>query len=659
MKPRSLLIVWIAATFAASIAAGQCGDHGEPCCLDWDGSCDCNGDWSQPYFGICGPCGGEGEPICLDNDPSQCQPGLTNIGGICVACGHEGQFPCGVDCEDGLYPDPPLVGRCSYCAQGNPPYYCNWDGRGQEGEPPFGIGGIEHLRNQSIHLCDRGLSFDGNACVNSTRHSPYVDTFVNSWTYRALRLQREINKHMPLTQGLFAGSHNAFNTDADGYTFYQHTYSLSDQLDLGVRVLGLDVHWFPPLDPIPDLRLSHAFENHAGFSPSDRPYRYAIEEVYFWLQSNPDEIIIFEHENRGDDHAADILPPLRDYFGSWVFGQSDLQAPPFYGAWYNVTPAALLSRGKRVIVMNDGSRVPDDTELVHQDVPYVPGYGTDGDNLVSRFWDEDAGWQYDPETQTSGMHPADFNQFSGDTQNPANPGGEMMNPPAIRAMVRAGVNFISLDPIGDSNGIPTIPQTQDAAALMDAFVWSWAPNEPPVDGLAKGAKLVQIAPSTYRFRSASPSETRRVALRPDPCSPTWTISSTAMTFAQAQSQPGFAVPGNGIDMARLIRAFIAHDIQGEGVWVNYSTTAGAPNTWNSVVLPEAIPTIYVDWVNSSPPFWGTPPNPFSTVLAGVNAATGCVNELRINGGEYPENLTIDRSLTLVPYEGSGIVTIGD
>lgn len=578
-------------------------------------------------------------------------------------CGGAGQLPCGNgQCQTGLYPDPPLppLWLCSLCAQGNPPYYCDWDGRGQEGQPPFIVGSIEYLRSYTFHLCDRGLTLSENTCVNGSRHSAYVNNFRNSWVYRALRLQRDINRNMPLTQGLILGSHNSYNTDADGYPAYQHTYSLSDQLDLGVRSVGLDVHWFPDADPATDLRLSHAQPDHLGFSPLDRPYRYAIEEIHAWLVNNPGEVILIDFENRGDGQADDIFPPLEHYMGQWLFRPSDLNAEPFYGAWHNVSPARLLERGLRVIVFNGGVRVSEAADVAHQDVIYVPGYAN-GRSFVSSFLNAANGYQYDPETQMSGMHPVDINQFTGDTQNVDNPFNEMMTPHAIRLMVKAGVDIISLDPIGNSLALgPIPPQFQDPTELMEAAVWSWAPTHPPTTGLAKAAKLVQFSPGVLRFQSASPSESRRIALRADPCSHVWTISATPMTFAQAQLQPGFAAPGNGLDMQRLVDTVIEEGLQISGVWVNYGTTAQAPNTWNAVVVPQAIPTFFVDRGNQgSPPYFGTPGHPFPSIAQALNAATECVSELRINGGVYLENLTINRNVTLMPYDGSGTVTIGD
>ncbi len=157
----------------------------------------------------------------------------------------------------GLGQDPLIFGSCSACWTGSPPIWCNADGQGGEGEPPWDVFGIEN--NRTGRRCDRGLHIENGNCVNDTRHSLDMILFRGTWQSRALALQRKFNEQIPLGQGLIIGTHNSFNNSADGYVLPQHSYSISDQLDFGVRKLDLDCHASPYWDPLYYLvRLSHA-----------------------------------------------------------------------------------------------------------------------------------------------------------------------------------------------------------------------------------------------------------------------------------------------------------------------------------------------------------------------------------------------------------------
>src|SRR5262245_34841805 len=102
---------------------------------------------------------------------------------------------------------------------------------GNEGEPPCSLS----LTNA---VCDTGLlpsvpktcgcllrGLFGNClipklcvtCVSSTRRHPALDTFSSTWLDWALRNQRTLAQDEPVNWVMHLGTHNSFNSIADGH----------------------------------------------------------------------------------------------------------------------------------------------------------------------------------------------------------------------------------------------------------------------------------------------------------------------------------------------------------------------------------------------------------------------------------------------------------
>ena len=144
--------------------------------------------------------------------------------------------------------------------------------------------------------CDRGLALDNRGtplntsddrCVNDHRHLVGAD-FRGTWADWALANQRTLAIDEPINWVMHLVTHNAFNNWADGYVLDPNqVWSMSDQLDLGSRMLWLDLHWFNGL-----VRLCHGMdleregEQHVGCSLLDRSFGFGIQEISEWLDDN-------------------------------------------------------------------------------------------------------------------------------------------------------------------------------------------------------------------------------------------------------------------------------------------------------------------------------------------------------------------------------------
>ncbi|MDX2147848.1 MAG: LamG-like jellyroll fold domain-containing protein [Planctomycetota bacterium] len=539
---------------------------------------------------------------------------LASLAGVANAdpsCGGESQDPCvcfspiGVPfpcCDNGFGQDPLVVGACSRCWVGSPPFWCNGDGMGQLGEQDWDVGGIENLRTG--RTCDRGLSSRNGTCENSDRFSSAVSNFVNTWRWRALNHQRALNNQLPLTQGLFIGTHNSFNNSADGYALFQQTYSMSDQLRAGVRFLNLDCHRSEVFDPIYALaRMSHAGSDHLGMSPYDRPFRHGIEEIRVWLDNNPGEILLLHLQNEMDNRGDIMTTEVHSLLGSRMLTRGQLVAE---GGLERLTPARMVQLGKRVIAFYEKDGIPPDAvDFFHryEDILY-PGWP---DNGVLDFLD---GKQYDPARGTSNAwNIRKFTEYEGNSQDSVD---DPLPAAVARQMVEAGVNAVVLDPLGYSIAGTIIGEPPVSVPLqdaMDSVIWSWAANEPPLNIGARAAKVRLIRPGMARFVSALPNENLRFIAQSNRgrC---WQVTNTSGQFSQGVTAVNneigstytFGVPGNGFQMKRLADA-----MQRAGVteaWVNYHDLDGN-NSYTGTVIPEDLNfggctnDYYVDPINGT------------------------------------------------------------
>ncbi len=147
---------------------------------------------------------------------------------------------------------------------------------------------------------------------------PDVKTFMQSFTWWALKSQRDMAINEPLTNVMHLGGHNAFNNVRDGFAEVPWTnpnqiYRMTDQLDAGVRVLDID---FWRLNG--DVYLRHG-ENDNSWNPlgiDRRRLEDALDEdLVPWVKAHPDEVIILVIEDKyPDDRDWEWVNMLEEKF---------------------------------------------------------------------------------------------------------------------------------------------------------------------------------------------------------------------------------------------------------------------------------------------------------------------------------------------------------
>jgi len=200
-------------------------------------------------------------------------------------------------------------------------------------------------------------------CRNQDRHQSVVADFRDTWTWWALRNQRErLGQDEPINRVMSIWTHNGNNNrvdalinDNNGLNPPQHEFALSDQLDAGARWLGLDVH---NLD-ISGLTLCHGREGgalHFGCSDFDRLFVYGLKEIRDWMLANPEEVVVIALEDElaptlaGDIDCSAYTPLLEDYLGEWILRKSEKPD----GHWPSMNQ--LRAMGRRIILFGfDGA----------------------------------------------------------------------------------------------------------------------------------------------------------------------------------------------------------------------------------------------------------------------------------------------------------------
>jgi hypothetical protein len=183
----------------------------------------------------------------------------------------------------------------------------------------------------------------------------------------ALRSQRNMALDEPISKVQNLAAHNAFNSLNEGFDITQflspnQILSLSGQLDVGARLIELDIH--DPTDFYADSNDgSLVFERRLilrhGPLPAiltrGAPFQLdsALPEVQDWLArpDNQNEIIFLDFEDATEqaESGADdpLLPKLQAAFGSLIYTPEERAAD---GVW--PSRAELVARGKRVIIFS-------------------------------------------------------------------------------------------------------------------------------------------------------------------------------------------------------------------------------------------------------------------------------------------------------------------
>lgn len=263
--------------------------------------------------------------------------------------------------------------------------------------------------------CDKG-HYCSQVC---TRGSVVVDP----WLHHAVKYQLQLARKEPLCYAQLLGSHNSAITRADGYGNRDGYYSsllpflrwadpaedmistnnqwlsLTDQLNLGVRVVELDTHWFGGdlhighcggfhLDNVDRLlaalNLLAGLLNHSihwntgivGCSPSlsslptgdQRTLKSALQEIRDWMDQvdNQEEFVVLYFDNQMSlkewGKVGVLLDQVREIFPAQMIVTPQDFKSRYNRQWPSID--TMVAQGKRILLVSGTDYGQDMSSLV-------------------------------------------------------------------------------------------------------------------------------------------------------------------------------------------------------------------------------------------------------------------------------------------------------
>eukprot|EP01121_Diplochlamys_sp_Union-15-3_P008214 TRINITY_DN2166_c0_g1_i1.p1 TRINITY_DN2166_c0_g1~~TRINITY_DN2166_c0_g1_i1.p1 ORF type:complete len:503 (-),score=66.92 TRINITY_DN2166_c0_g1_i1:73-1581(-) len=216
---------------------------------------------------------------------------------------------------------------------------------------------------------------------------------VDPWLKYALQTQKEIQMGIPLNYTVLPGTHNSAISKAYGYGveetswtywlqfFYpedeviiaNQPFSITDQLNFGVRHIELDSHWYDDairichaggvhleeldaaikfIAKLLDLQIDWDSETLGCFGKRNRLLNTTFAEIKEWitLPENSEEVLIFMFDDQYDLNQWGKVPLLMEglqyYFGDLLFTPPE-KAAKYPKEWPSMTQ--LVQSNKRII----------------------------------------------------------------------------------------------------------------------------------------------------------------------------------------------------------------------------------------------------------------------------------------------------------------------
>ncbi len=358
---------------------------------------------------------------------------------------------------------------------------------------------------------------------------PAVDLYQESWTHRALTLQRRLDLQVPLARATVLATHNSYHSAVYLTPHSQmdpnQFLSLRDQLRMDMRLLELDVHWFESafsVPPQPRPVLCHAQTRdeadrplrdernpvprdtltiHLGCSPFDRPLEEGFAEIVDWLDTEAadDDLLFIYLEDHLEGHYDAVISLVEKYFGDRVFRPVDLVAamgadPRFssavphdgagcFGIPMDVSRAEILAMGKQVILHSKPCKGEAEVFGWHAWVFAGVGDRENGfpEDGPARFSDYPGCGAEHGYTRGDAMSGSDYEKhmvrFYEDLTHVGAVTGNTKGPIShaqMGEMMKCEVNLPSLDQLMPADAEPH-------GGRLAGAVWSWAVDEPSLE----------------------------------------------------------------------------------------------------------------------------------------------------------------------------------
>lgn len=407
-----------------------------------------------------------------------------------------------------------------------------------------------------------------------------VSEYQQSWEYKTLMRQQALDMDEPLSKATFVHAHNAYNSSAYAaglnYIDPNHSLSLTNLLEIGVRSLELDAHKL-----FGNIILCHG-SGDAGCIGTERDFKTGLKEIAEWLAQNPNEVVVLYLEDYFDKDYQQAMSDIFDsYLGLYLYKTSGngCEYPPV-----DLTKSDILAAGQQVIAFTTGGSCSAAESAGFTDWVFKGGYKTDNTLIDSR--------QCHDKYSMSQMDNKWVRVYEDLTWN-GNAFGDPVNLSAsdVAFAMSCGINVFGLDKLvaGDSR--------------MDAMLWSWGNNQPNQSSSDDDCAILR---DSGRFEDRTCELDYNYACQ-IPGTHDWLVTQATGVWddgsaACDQETSGvyeFAVPTTYVDKEALVAQKRSLDVwlnyndqNKEGEWISndqslpsYSRIKGYENYWACGTLP--------------------------------------------------------------------------
>jgi hypothetical protein len=390
-----------------------------------------------------------------------------------------------------------------------------------------------------------------------------VRGYGKSWLHRAAAFQYRLGNPEPLLSAQWLGTHNSFNSvnsePTASHTDSNQQLSLTQQLDIDMRALELDVHYIPSLaaNGAKAVVVCHGRgPDEAHFGCTNEPtLAQVLPALRDWLNAHPKQVLLLYLEDELGDPAGyvqtlDALDSkLKRPDGSSLIQRpsaSEMTSKGCANLPLGTSRRAVRAAGAQVLLVGNCRSgwardvySWDDNHVESGSTPQYRPFPACDATYSRAVYDQKLVRYYEDSTfVATAIDP---------TQNPEDAGAGRLSPERVGSMTRCGVNLFGFDQVLPDDG------------RIGATIWSWAPKQPD----AKDGGCALQRPSDGRWVTAACGARHQAACR---TASGWTITPKAVTYARAKRACGgsFGLPRTGYENS-LLRA-----AAGAGaVWIAY------------------------------------------------------------------------------------------
>jgi hypothetical protein len=390
--------------------------------------------------------------------------------------------------------------------------------------------------------------------------SKIVQAYGKTWLHRAAAFQYRLGHTLPFLHAQWLGTHNSFNS-VNGEPTASHTdsnqqLSLTQQLNLDMRSLELDLHWVPSADAggADAVVVCHGRgPDEANFGCTTEPlFSAVLPKIAAWLHAHPSQVILLylEDELGNADGYKQTVATLDSVLGKALYkpSPSEMTSKGCASLPLGISRDDVRARGAQVVLVGNcrsgwASDVYswDDNHVESGSTPDYKPFPACDDTYARSVYDTKLVRYFEDSTFVSAA--------TDPTETPAQATAGSLTPAHVSDMTRCGVNLFGLDQILPHDG------------RIEASVWSWAQGQPAAHARGCGVQRADGRWVTRRCsgrRRAVCRSASGLTLTPQPVR--WDDARAACAASGAR----FDLPRTGYENSTIRAA------AGEaGIWLRY------------------------------------------------------------------------------------------